>query len=299
MVHAGILVGLGCALAAHAATTCLLDLEDEALTGPNSCTPQWAEQDASIAQCFHECAAVQYELEGGFTPSKPNMVNAHPKQGSTCSNPQRPLTCGAFVLTCSKPFGEFPNACSGKSDLKEFITTYGRFYVALYAFRNATEDGASQPTLVTRVVADATTMCSGAYKLTQGSCLGLDGGAGEAVAPPEPPPIYGMPVPFPKLDEYGRRATTTVTTTSQTSTMTKTTTATTSSVTSTKAPVRPKPHNPSNVNNGNGNGFLIGFLVVVLILAALAVLWFRRKRMAREGRSLVNSQEMESMSNRY
>ena len=164
MTPAALLLGASICLAGvHATETCLVDLQGE-VTGPKGCTPAWAEKDEALEHCFHECITARYKLEGGFDRARPQVANAHPQEVTTCSHPKRDISCPSIVLTCSKVFGEFPNACSGKADLMEFIMTVGRFYVAFYAFGNATADGGSEPALVTRVVADADTMCSGAYK---------------------------------------------------------------------------------------------------------------------------------------
>eukprot|EP00439_Symbiodinium_sp_Y106_P022977 s1089_g2.t2 len=227
-----------------AVRTCLLDLQAETFT--ESCEPSWAAEDEVVAQCFHECATSQYQLEAGLNPQKPNLASAVP-QTKKCSNQQRPMACPSFQLTCIKPIdgaNAFPNACSGKTSLSEFPLTYGDFYVAFYSFGTASEDGETKPKIVTRIVAGGE-ICSGTYVISDGGiCLGTYRTAvvhtGPPVAPPQPPAIHGMPIPFPQLDSNGETPTTSTTTTTTTTESTTETTSTAETTSTTALPKKPK-----------------------------------------------------------
>ena len=226
----------------------MLDLQADTFT--ESCEPSWAAEDEIVAQCFHECATSQYQLQGGLDPQKPNVALAVP-QTTKCSNQQRPMPCPSFKLTCVKPIDDsnaFPNACSGKSSLKEWpLLAYGDFYVAFYSFGTAGEGG-TIPKIATRIVTGGV-ICSGTYEISDGGiCLGTYRAAvvhmGPPVAPPQPPAIHGMPVPFPELDSNGEIATTSTTTTTTTTTTTASTAETTSAASATSTTTAPRPKNP-------------------------------------------------------
>ncbi|CAE7674013.1 RAB5 [Symbiodinium sp. CCMP2592] len=276
-----------------AVRTCLLDLQADTFT--DSCEPSWAAEDEVVAQCFRECATSQYRLQGGMNPQKPNMAIAEP-QTTKCSNQQRPMACPSFHLTCVKPIDDsnaFPNACSGKTSLSEFPLTYGDYYVAFYSFGTASEDGETKPKIVTRIVAGGE-ICSGTYVISDGGiCLGTYRAAmvhmGPPVAPPQPPAIHGMPIPFPELDSNGELPTTSTTTTTTTTT-TASTTETTSTAETTSTTASPK--KPKGSFSGAGS-IIFGILLVLLLFAAGIFFFLRQHRRGDEGRSLATSQEME------
>ena len=152
-------------------------------------------QVKAITECFQECAA-GYTLEWKVGPSWEAAV-AVPKQ-QTCSK-LPDIRCSEVVLLCSKPFGEFPNACAGTLPLSQ-----ASFYVAFYSYGKEV-DGKVTTILDTRVVASKDEVCSGMYSVNSGECMGLvagDQSSQGVVAPPDPPadavknlPISKWPVP--------------------------------------------------------------------------------------------------------
>lgn len=152
-------------------------------------------QVKAITECFQECAA-GYTLEWKVGPSWEAAV-AVPKQQKCSKLPD--IQCSEVVLLCSKPFGEFPNACAGTLPLSQVS-----FYVAFYSYGKEV-DGKVTTILDTRVVASKDEVCSGMYSVNSGECMGLvagDQSSQGVVAPPDPPadavknlPISKWPVP--------------------------------------------------------------------------------------------------------
>lgn len=284
-----LLVALAFAMAASMDLKCVVDLS-ETLTGPNSCTPEWATKNEGVRQCFHELSSIQYKLECDAS----SEIGLAFQQPDTCS--KKEFSFVPATIRCNKTCGELPNACSlytGLTDMTPGTEQKSRLWIALYAFTTVI-DGTAQNILATRVVADAATVCSGTYKLAEGSCFGLGSQAGMAMAPPQPPDLtpYGCPVPFPQLDAEGKEVTTTERSTSTTTTAnTGTTTASMTGV-STVPSVSSKPEAPATGSHG-----FWGALIVVLILVgvvSIAAVYVRRNRRIMEEERLRNSQDTQS-----
>lgn len=164
-------------------------------------------QVKAITECFQECAA-GYTLEWKVGPSWEAAV-AVPKQQKCSKLPD--IQCSEVVLLCSKPFGEFPNACAGTLPLSQ-----ASFYVAFYSYGKEV-DGKVTTILDTRVVASKDVVCSGMYSVNSGECMGLvagDQSSQGVVAPPDPPAdaVKNLPIskwPVPNVDPVTSSVTTT------------------------------------------------------------------------------------------
>ena len=66
--------------------------------------------------------------------------------------------CPDVRLVCAKPFGVFPNACSGTAHLAK------QWFVSFYSFSKETAPGTFETSLQTRVVVDRDTTCAGTYQ---------------------------------------------------------------------------------------------------------------------------------------
>ncbi|CAE7306162.1 unnamed protein product [Symbiodinium necroappetens] len=66
--------------------------------------------------------------------------------------------CPDVRLVCAKPFGAFPNACSGTAHLAK------PWFVSFYSFSKETAPGTFETSLQTRVLVDRDTTCAGTYQ---------------------------------------------------------------------------------------------------------------------------------------
>lgn len=170
------------------------------LTGPESCQEAGG-KEAAGASCLTQCSEgyyIQAQDEGS------NIAIAYPVQKVCAWSKARDVDsidaeeCPDVRLVCAKPFGAFPNACSGTAHLAK------PWFVSFYSFSKETAPGTFETSLQTRVLVDRDTTCAGTYQISEGSCLGLAFGvshAAAALAPPRPPRIRKMPAAFPTVGE--------------------------------------------------------------------------------------------------
>jgi len=264
---------------------CNVYLETETMKGPGVCTEDGvaamtAPEEKQLAQCLHECWA-SYVITS--QPAKgANAALAKPERDSCSTNFE--IVCSTVELSCAKPFGEFPNACSGTVPLAQMQA----YYLAFYAYSQDAGGGNSYKVLQSRVVRDKDTICSGTYGVRKAfgdNCFGLTTTvntdtpeAGPGVDPPQPPAIDNMPAPFPALEPNKEQ-----TETSSTSESTSTTSA-------------PQPDDGKAFKNGLGNilPWVAGVCAVLLVIGA--GLYLRRSRQAEEQRALRTSTEVEIQS---
>eukprot|EP00438_Fugacium_kawagutii_P005816 Skav230519 [mRNA] locus=scaffold4943:103944:107044:+ [translate_table: standard] len=142
------------------------------------------EEARAVIACFHECAAT-YTV--GWAEGKNWTAALATPKLQKCSNMD--VICAPVPLACSKPFGEFPNSCSG------VVAMAMPLYVAFYSYAKEV-DGKVETILDTQVMVDKDTVCAGLYSVTKGECMGLGLGyqASGVVRPPDPPHVNGMPL---------------------------------------------------------------------------------------------------------
>lgn len=292
---------------------CEASLMTNTMAGPPGCTKDNLEeikdpQVKAITECFQECAA-GYTLEWKVGPSWEAAV-AVPKQQKCSKLPD--IQCSEVVLLCSKPFGEFPNACAGTLPLSQVS-----FYVAFYSYGKEV-DGKVTTILDTRVVASKDEVCSGMYSVNSGECMGLvagDQSSQGVVAPPDPPAdaVKNLPIskwPVPNVDPV----TSSVTATSSTKPgdTTEKPTETPSETTETPPETTETPHEPTEKpsestkapepekDTGSGH-ILLWFLAGVLVVAVCVAAFFyhRRGRLMEDERQLRGEVELNTSVNRF
>lgn len=123
---------------------CEASLMKKSVTGPAGCSPdsvpQVPDKEArAVISCFHECAAT-YTV--GWAEGKNWTAALATPKLEKCSNMD--VICAPVPLACSKPFGEFPNSCSG------VVAMAMPFYVAFYSYAKEV-DGKVQTILDTQV----------------------------------------------------------------------------------------------------------------------------------------------------
>ncbi|CAK8995240.1 unnamed protein product [Durusdinium trenchii] len=263
-------------LAGFGGDQCEANLKKETMAGPGGCTPEGVAkitdpQEKLVIECFHECAS-SYTLQWK-AGSTWKVAVAVPKT-KTCSKMSQ-LVCAPVALTCTKTFGEFPNACAG------VVTMGAPFYVAFYSYGELV-DGKVTTVLDTAVVADANTVCSGKYSVDSGHCMGIASGeaASEVVKPPAPPHVDGLPIDhWPMPDP----------------TPAESTAKPTEKPTAKPDGTTEQPDGPAKKPEETSGGhpllwIMLGLIVVAIVLAAFYV---RRNRLLEDERRLRDAQEVE------
>ncbi|CAE7367033.1 unnamed protein product [Symbiodinium sp. CCMP2592] len=261
---------------------CNVYLETQTMTGPGVCTEDGvaamtAPEEKQLGECLHECWA-SYVITS--QPAKgANAALAKPERDSCSTNFE--IICSTVELSCTKPFGEFPNACSGTVPLAQMQPN--AYYLAFYAYSQEAGGGNSEKVLATRVVTgkEPPEICSGTYGVRKAfgdNCFGLTTNSQEAGPgrdPPQPPAIDNMPAQFPPVEPN------------------KEPTTSTSASTSTTDPV---PDNGKTVKYGLGDFLPWVAGVCALLLVIGGGLYVRRSRQAEEQRALRTSTEVEIQS---
>ena len=179
--------------------------------------------------CNLECTWDVYlkEAHGRTVMLGQNQITACGGNGQYCED---------IKLTCSRPYGEFPNSCSGELQ-------YGVKQIGLFAYRTESETGQSEVVLESKILGHfyerKSQICTGSFNVTWGSCLGLNPHSVGLVtnlpaeAPPDAPPSNGYHFPHvgPTTTETTMTRTTNTRTTSTKTSTTLTSTSATTTIT--------------------------------------------------------------------
>ncbi|CAE7244452.1 unnamed protein product [Symbiodinium sp. CCMP2592] len=187
---------------------CNVYLETETMAGPEECTNDGLAditnpEEKAMAACLHECWA-SYVITSQ-PANGTNAAKAMPERSSCSITTTVPIQCNPIELSCTKPFSEFPNACSGKLPFFSIGPIEQDFYLAFYAYSQELGGGKFEKLLATRRILDKNTTCSANYQVRKAhgdNCFGLttiSETTGPAVAPPLPPAIDDMPDSWPKF----------------------------------------------------------------------------------------------------
>ena len=118
-------------------------------------------EEAAGASCLKQCSEgyyIQAQDEGS------NIAMAYPVQKVCAWSKAHDVDsidaeeCPDVRLVCAKPFGVFPNACSGTAHLAK------PWFVSFYSFSKETAPGTFETSLQTRVLVDRDTTCAGTYQ---------------------------------------------------------------------------------------------------------------------------------------